>query len=77
MFTPAEIEVTWNVAREALVLLAELVATGLRTRGEVYERAQAEHDALISLLDEAPESEHAKIHDLLLRYGSMIASLAN
>lgn len=77
MFTPEQVEKALNVAREALVLLAELVVTGQRMRSEVYERAEAEHDALVSLLIEAPESEHAKIHDLLLRYEMMMASLVN
>jgi hypothetical protein len=62
MMTPAEVRECLDTGREALVLLAELAVKGERTRGEIYERAQAEHDALVSLLIEAPESEHATIH---------------
>jgi 1-deoxy-D-xylulose 5-phosphate reductoisomerase len=56
MMTPAEVERCLDAGREALVLLAELVVKGQRTRGEICERVQAEHDALVSLLDEAPET---------------------
>jgi hypothetical protein len=73
--TPAEVESCLNTGREALLLLAALAVTGDRTRGEVYERARAERDALVKLLDEAPQSEHGRIHDLLLRYEMMIAGL--
>ncbi|MEX2482467.1 MAG: hypothetical protein WD928_16540 [Gammaproteobacteria bacterium] len=64
-----EVERCLAVGREALVQFAELVVNGERSRGEMYDRARAEADALISLLDEAPESEHEKIHALLDRYG--------
>jgi hypothetical protein len=77
MMTPAEVESCLNTGREALLLLAELALKGDRSRGEVYERAQAEHDALVSLLDKAPKSEHGRIHDLLLRYKMMMRSLLN
>ena len=77
MFTVEEIDETLEVARSALVLLAELVVKGQRTRGEAYARAQTEREALVALLDEAPMSEHGRIHDLLLRYDLMMRSLAN
>lgn len=70
-----EIEGCLDVGRDALVLLAELVVNGDRTRAEAYARARAEADALISLLDEAPESEHEKIHALLDRYDTLMAGL--
>jgi hypothetical protein len=75
--TPAKVERCLNVGRKALVLLAELVIKGERTRGEAQARAQAERDAIAALLDEAPQSEHARIHDLLLRYDMMLRSLTN
>jgi hypothetical protein len=75
--TPAEVERCLDTGREALVLLAALVINGERSRQEACERARAEHDALLDLLDEAPASEHAKIHDLLLRYEMMIRSLVS
>jgi hypothetical protein len=53
------------------------VVKGERSRQEVYERVQAERDALIDLLDEAPASEHGRIHDLLLRYELMIRTLVS
>ena len=77
MFSVEEVEKALEVARSSLVLLAELVVKGQRTRGEAYERALAEHEALVSLLEEAPASEHGRIHDLLLRYDLMMRSLAN
>ena len=77
MMTVETVERCLDEGREALVMLAGLAVEGTRTRGEVYERAQAEHDALVSLLDEAPESEHGKIHDLLLRYDMFMKSLVN
>ena len=75
--TPDEIESCLAVGREALVQFAELVINGERTRGEIYARARVEADALISLLDEAPESEHTKIHELLDRYDTLMAALVN
>ena len=75
--TAEEVERCLAVGREALVLLAELVVNGERNRGEVYARARAEADALISLLDETPESEHEKIHALLDRYDTLMAALVN
>ena len=77
MFSVEEVDKALEVARSSLVLLAELVVKGQRTRGEAYERALAEHEALVSLLEEAPASEHGRIHDLLLRYDLMMRSLAN
>jgi hypothetical protein len=75
--TDEEVERCLAVGREALVLLAELVVNGGRSRGDIYARARAEADAVISLLDEAPESEHEKIHDLLDRYDTLMAALVN
>jgi hypothetical protein len=77
MFTTAQVEEALSVARDSLVLLAALVVNGERTRNDTYRHAQAKHDALVSLLEEAPQSEHAKIHDLLLRYEMMMASLVS
>ncbi len=77
MFTVEQVNETLEVARSSLVLLAELVVKGERTRGEAYARAEAEHEARVALLDEAPESEHGKIHDLLLRYDLMMRSLVH
>jgi hypothetical protein len=57
VFTVEHVDETLNVAREALALLAELAVKGQRARGEAFVRAQAEHDALVCLLDEAPQSE--------------------
>ena len=74
---PDEIDRCLAVGREALVQSAELVVNGERTRGEIYARARVEADALISLLDEAPESEQAKIHELLDRYDTLVAALVN
>lgn len=56
---------------------AELIVNGQRTRGEIYARARVEADALICVLDEAPESEHEKIHELLDRYDVLMAALVN
>jgi hypothetical protein len=75
--SPAEVQRCVDTGREALVRLAELVVKGQRSRAEAYEEALAERDALVSLLDEAPHSEHAKIHDLLLRYEMMMKSLVS
>jgi hypothetical protein len=58
--TADEVERCLDVGRDALVLLAKLVVNGDRSRGEVLSRARAEADALISLLDEAPESEQMR-----------------
>ncbi len=65
------------VGREALVQFAELIVNGERRRSEIYARARAEADALISLLDEAPESEHQKVHELLDRYDRLMVALVN
>ncbi len=75
--TSDEIDRCLAVGREALVQFAELVVNGQRTRGEIFARARAEADALISLLDEAAESEHEKIHALLDRYDTLMAALVN
>ena len=75
--TVGEIERCLAVGREALVQFAELIVNGERSRGEIYARARVEADALISLLDEAPESEHEKIHELLDRYDTLMAALVN
>jgi len=75
--TADEIDRCLDVGREALVQFAELVVNGERTRGEIFARARVEADALISLLDEAPESEKHKIHALLDRYDTLMAALVN
>jgi hypothetical protein len=75
--SPEEVQRCVDSGREALVRLAESVVKDQRSRAEAYEEALAERDALVSLLDEAPQSEHAKIHDLLLRYEMMMRSLVS
>jgi hypothetical protein len=77
MYTTAQVEEALSDARNSLVLLAAMVVKGERTRNDAYRHAQSEHDALVSLLGEAPQSEHAKIHDLLLRYEMMMVSLVS
>jgi lysylphosphatidylglycerol synthetase-like protein (DUF2156 family) len=77
MMNAAEVETCLRVGREALVLLAELVVSGERTRAEVHARARVEADALTCLLDEAPEAMHAEIHALLDRYDSLLAATVN
>jgi lysylphosphatidylglycerol synthetase-like protein (DUF2156 family) len=77
MMTAREVEECLKVGREALVLMAELVVSGKRNRGEIYARAQTERDALVSLIDEAPEAMHAEIHALLDRYDTLMSSLIN
>ena len=72
-----EVERSLTLAREVLVDLAERVAIGEESRGELFEFARVEADDLLSLLDEAPESEHEKIHLLLDRYDSLLAAVVN
>lgn len=75
MMNPLEVERCVSEGRDVLVRLAEMVVRGEQSRSEAYRQARVEHDALVSLLQEAPKSEHGKIHDLLLRYDAMMASL--
>ena len=75
--TVDEVERCLAIGREALMQFAELIVNEQRNRGELYQRARAEADALIHLLDEAPESEHEKIHELLDRYDTLMAALVN
>jgi hypothetical protein len=75
--SPAEVQRHVDTGREALVRLAEQIVSGQTSRAEAYEEVRAERDALVGLLDEAPQSEHAKIHDLLLRYEMMMKSLVS
>ena len=77
MMTIAAVERCLDEGREALVLLAELVAKGNRSRTEIFLRTRAEHDALVCLLEEAPESEHDRIRDLIRYYETMMRSLRN
>lgn len=72
-----EVQRCLEVGREALVLLAELIVSGERNRGEMYVRARVEADALVSLLDESAEAEHPAIHALLERYDTLMAALVN
>ena len=72
-----EIERCLDVGRSALILLAELLVSGERSRGELYVRARAEADALTCLLDEASEAKITDIHYLLDRYDSLLARLVN
>jgi hypothetical protein len=75
--TPREVERCIDVGREALVQFAEMVVNGTRTRGEIYDRARVEADALTSLLDEAGEPEALKVRELLDRYETLMAALVN
>jgi len=75
--TADDIERCLVVGREALVQVAELIVNGERSRGEIYARARVEADGLVGLLDEAPESEHEQIHELLDRYDVLMSALVN
>ena len=75
--TSEQIELALGIARAALLNHAELVAEGELSRGEIYAQVRIELDALTCLLDDAPETEHEKIHALLDRYDTLLAALVN
>jgi hypothetical protein len=77
MFTTQHVEDTLEEARSALAVLAEAMTDQKEPRDDVYARAQAEHDVLVCLLDEAPESGHSRIHDLLDRYEKMMRAMVS
>ncbi len=52
--------------RDALLSHAGVVAKGELSFGAIYAQVRIEADALTSLPDEAPESGHEKVSELLL-----------
>ncbi len=75
--TAEQTNLALRIARTALVSHAEMVAEGELSRGLIYAQVRIEADALTTLLDEAPESEREKIHDLLNRHDTLMATLVN
>jgi len=77
MLTEEAVEQCLHEGRDALVLLADFLANGQRTTGEVFLRARAELDALVTLLEEAPEGRRRDVEYLIERYEALLRSTSN
>lgn len=77
MLSAEAVEQCLEEGRDALVLLAELLAGGKRSSGEVFVRARAELDALVCLLDETPEARRDEVEYLIERYEALVRSTSN